>query len=245
MTVLAQLAADVMRFRGSAAANRLCELCVEKFAVEASALSLVLDGAHAGTVGASGATARRYDELAFTVGEGPCLSAITEGAPVLVSDLAADGAASRWPAYTSAVLELGGVRAVYAIPVMVAGQYVGTLGLFRAAPGPLSGTQGRGAVDAAVLAQLPLLDLFAASDRSRTGELAEVDELEATADADVRDLYALMRVDVSRATGVLVSQLDLEPAQALARLRAHAYTTGRSITEVAREVLDRRLRLEP
>ncbi len=40
---------------------------------------------------------------------------------------------------------------------------------------------------------------------------------------------------------MLVAQLEVEPAEALVRLRAHAYATGRSATDVARDILDRRL----
>ena len=58
------------------------------------------------------------------------------------------------------------------------------------------------------------------------------------------ELSALSRAEVSQATGMLVAQLDVEPAAALVRLRAHAYATGRSATDVARDILDRRLRLE-
>jgi hypothetical protein len=43
---------------------------------------------------------------------------------------------------------------------------------------------------------------------------------------------------------MLVAQLGVEPAEALVRLRAQAYATNRSATEVARDILDRRLRLE-
>jgi hypothetical protein len=43
---------------------------------------------------------------------------------------------------------------------------------------------------------------------------------------------------------MLVAQLEIHPADALVRLRAHAYATGRSATEVARDIVDRRLRLE-
>jgi hypothetical protein len=45
-------------------------------------------------------------------------------------------------------------------------------------------------------------------------------------------------------TGMLVAQLEVEPAEALVRLRAHAFATGRSATAVACDILDRRLRLE-
>ena len=58
------------------------------------------------------------------------------------------------------------------------------------------------------------------------------------------EFNALSRAEVSQATGMLVAQLEIEPAEALVRLRAHAYSTGRTATEVARDILDRRLRLE-
>jgi AmiR/NasT family two-component response regulator len=54
----------------------------------------------------------------------------------------------------------------------------------------------------------------------------------------------LSRAEVSKATGMLVAQLGVEPPEALVRLRAHAYATGRTPTDVARDILDRRLRLE-
>ena len=56
------------------------------------------------------------------------------------------------------------------------------------------------------------------------------------------EFNALSRTEVSQATGMLVAQLGVEPAEALVRLRAHAYATNRSATEVARDILDRRLR---
>ena len=55
---------------------------------------------------------------------------------------------------------------------------------------------------------------------------------------------AAMPVLVSQATGMLVAQLEVEPAGALVRLRAHVFAAGRSATDVACDILDRRLRLE-
>lgn len=43
---------------------------------------------------------------------------------------------------------------------------------------------------------------------------------------------------------MLVAQLEIEPAEAPVRLRAHAYATGRSVTDVAGDILERRLQLE-
>jgi hypothetical protein len=41
-----------------------------------------------------------------------------------------------------------------------------------------------------------------------------------------------------------VAQLAVGPAEALVRLRGHAYATGRSTTDVARDILAHRLHLD-
>jgi hypothetical protein len=44
---------------------------------------------------------------------------------------------------------------------------------------------------------------------------------------------------------MLSVQLAVTLPQALLRLRAHAYGSGRSLTEISQDVVDRRLRLDP
>jgi GAF domain-containing protein len=228
-----QLLAAVDGRRGVDAADRLCEACVVLFEVDAAAISLVFDGANTGTLGSSSEHARTCDELQFLLGEGPCLDSVTRRAPVLVIDLA-DPEEGRWPVYGPAMLDLQ-IRGVYAMPVVVAGEFVGALDLFRAQPGRLEESQLTGAVVAAELAGIPLLDLL-------DGDLhAAAADPHSDAWAE---LHTLSRAEVSQATGMLVAQLEVEPAEALVRLRAHAYSTGRSATEVARDILDRKLRLE-
>jgi hypothetical protein len=218
--------------RGIEAADRLCEACVMLFDVDAAAISLVFEGATSGTLGSSGGPARVYDELQFTLGEGPCLDSVTSQAAILVSDLA-NPDDNRWPFYGPAMLDLK-VRGISAIPVVLAGEYVGALDLFRAQPGVLEGEGMAGATLAAALASIPLLDLLDADLRAAANN--------PNSDAWA-ELSALSRAEVSQATGMLVAQLDVEPAEALVRLRAHAYASGRSATEVARAILDQRLRL--
>ncbi len=151
---------------------------------------------------------------------------------MLVDDLA-DRADVRWPGYTPAMLAHQ-VRSVYAMPVMVAGEYLGALDLFRVCPGPWGSEQQGGALVAAALAGLPMLDLL------DTELQAAVNDPGSSAWAE---LNVLSRAEVSQATGMLMAQLDLGAAEALVRLRAHAYATDRSATDVARDILDRRLRL--
>ena len=50
---------------------------------------------------------------------------------------------------------------------------------------------------------------------------------------------------VHQATGMISVQLDSDLTVAFVRLRAHAYFTGRRLSQVARDVVERRLRFEP
>jgi AmiR/NasT family two-component response regulator len=50
--------------------------------------------------------------------------------------------------------------------------------------------------------------------------------------------------DVNMATGMLAARLKIGLEDAFARLRAHAYSEGRSVLEVARDVLARRISLD-
>lgn len=233
VAIVEQLLAAVDGRRGVDAADRLCEVCVALFDVDAVAISLVFDGANTGTLGSSGERATEFDELQFTLGEGPCLDSVTRRAPVLVSDLS-DPADNRWPIYGPALLDMQ-IRGVHAVPIVVAGEYVGALDLFRARPGDLTAEHLGGAVVAAELAGVPLLDLLDADMHAAANDPGSNAWAE---------LNALSRAEVSQATGMLVAQLKVEPAEALLRLRAHAYATGRAATEVARDILERKLRLE-
>ncbi|HTI77560.1 MAG TPA: GAF and ANTAR domain-containing protein [Mycobacterium sp.] len=233
MAIHDQLLAAVDGRRGVEAADRLCEACVVLFDIDAAAISLVFDGAASGTLGSSGESARTYDELQFTLGEGPCLDSVALRSPVLVADLA-DPDNNRWPIYGPAMLSHR-IRGVFAMPVLVAGEHIGALDFFRAQPGQLESDHLAGAIVAAELAGVPMLDLM-------NDDLhAAVNDPESNAWAELHDLS---RAEVSQATGMLVAQLGVDPAEALVRLRAHAYATGRSSTDVARDILERRLKLE-
>jgi GAF domain-containing protein len=226
-----QLLAALGGRRGVEAADSLCSACVVLFDVDAAAISLVFDGVSSGTLGSSSAAARRYDELQFTIGEGPCLDSVTHRIPVLVVDLAEE---PRWPAYGPAMVAHN-IRSVYAMPIVIAAGFIGALDLFRAQPGELEGDALAGAIAAAELAGVTVLDLL------------DVDLQAALSDPNNdawAELNALSRAEVSQATGMLVAQLGVEPAEAIVRLRAYAFATGRSATDVARDIIERRLKLQ-
>jgi ANTAR domain len=219
--------------RGAAAADRLCQACVELLAVDGAAISLVLDGNPTGTFGCNDPTSRELDELQFTLGEGPGLDAVAQAAPILVSDLS-DAAERRWPAYTAAMLRAD-IAAVYTLPVAVANMPAGCLTLFRVRPGSLDPAELAGSLVVAEFAALPLLDVMS--------EAADAAVTEPGSNAWA-ELGVLSRVEVNQATGVLVAQLDIEPPDALVRLRAYAFAHDMSASDVARDVIEHRLRLD-
>ncbi|MEV4319579.1 ANTAR domain-containing protein [Actinocrispum sp. NPDC049592] len=49
------------------------------------------------------------------------------------------------------------------------------------------------------------------------------------------------RAEVHQATGMITIQLGITLAEALLRLRAHAYATGRTVSAVAADVVNRKL----
>ncbi len=215
-------------------ADRLCRACVQLLEVDGAAISVMLEGSSQGTVGSSGELSRRLDELQFTFGEGPCIDAVRRGGPVIAENLA-DPREQRWPVYTGAVVGLG-VRAVYALPIRLANSVVGALDLYRHRPGPLEADSRVGGVMAAELAVLPVLALLTAG-----ADLLAVPDSDAAWD----HLASLSRVEVYQATGMVMGQLDVGPAEALVRLRAHAFAHGLTAGEVAWSIVGRELSLEP
>lgn len=231
-------AAMVGRAPGAERADALCATCVGLFEVDGAAVSVVLDGRSSGTFGSSSESSRRMDEYQFTYGEGPCLDAVASATSVLVPDLDAPHE-QRWPVFRGALLE-DGVRGVFAVPIMVTSECVGALDLFRSRPGPLEGVALAGALLAAELATMPLLDLMTAAE--------DLDDPEDVSSGLAEQLAPFPaeadRVEVYQATGMLIAALDVDADEALVRLRAHAMATNQTASEVARAIIERRLMLE-
>lgn len=168
------------------------------------------------------------EELQFTLGQGPCGESVIAGGPILVPDLAEPEATGRWPVFAPAVVERG-VRGMFTFPVALGAAMVGVLSVYRAVPGPLTGGEIN---DGLALADIVLglaLD-------SRGGVAPDLDALLDTA-------IVSRRAEVHQAAGALAAQLGVSVADALARLRAHAYLSGRRVSDVAADIMAGLLRL--
>jgi ANTAR domain-containing protein/GAF domain-containing protein len=174
-------------------------------------------------------------ELQLTLGEGPCRDASASGGPVLASDLAEMQAVRRWPVFAPAARQAG-AAAIFAFPLQVGAIRAGVMGLYRERPGSLSAFQ---LGDALIFSDTATLLLLDAQDRA-TG-----DPIRQTGPGGQPADLALHRAEIDQATGMLTEQLGVGIADAFVRLRAYAYVNDLRLTDVARDIVARRLRLHP
>jgi hypothetical protein len=227
---------------GPESALAVCRACVAWLPMDGASITIMAGPDRQEPVCATGPTAARIDELQFSLADGPCVEAFTTGRAVLVSDIT-DPADGRWPVFASSAAETG-ARGMYVFPLRVGAARIGVLDCYRTRPGMLNDTELAGALRAADAAAWTLLDH---AERSIiVAEPVTDGSMAATQPGwDWFDGAALARAEIHQATGMLMAQARIGAREALAQLRAAAFSAGRSLAEVAIEVLDRRLRLDP
>jgi hypothetical protein len=208
--------------------DRLCQMCVAVTDTMGAGISLMTGDVTLGSIGTTNSVSARLEQFQYTFGEGPCVDAHREGRPVSEPDLAAP-VLSDWSAFTPAAVE-SGARAVFGFPIAIGTVRLGALTLYRDRPGPLSPTQHTDALLFADTAAEAIIEMQAAAPPGALGA-----EVEAGTN---------FRFVVHQAAGMVSVQIDNTVAAALIRLRAHAFATGRLLSDVAEDVVARRLRFE-
>ena len=61
---------------------------------------------------------------------------------------------------------------------------------------------------------------------------------------ETSEVGSWLSAEIYQAAGMVTVQLDVDITEALARMRAYAYAEERPLSEVARDIVARRLRLE-
>lgn len=189
---------------------------------------MLMDGdVRTGSLCSSNPTSARIEDLQYTLGEGPCVDAYQQHRPVLEPDLA-DPALPRWIAFTPLAVEAG-ARAVFGFPLSVGNAYLGALNVYRDEPGPLTLDQH---ADALVMAGIAAEAVMATQANAASDRFS----------AELKD-GGDFRFVVHQASGMVSVQLGVSVAEALLRLRAHAYAQDRPLTAVSEDIVARRLRL--
>jgi hypothetical protein len=207
--------------------EEICRLCIEMLGVSGAGISMVTPAGTRSVVFSSDDTSARIEDLQFTVGEGPCVDAVTFGRPVLVGDLANpdDVLVERWPQFMEGA-RLADVRAVFSFPLRIGAISIGALDLYSNEPLDVSENWLSSALMAADAVALALLLDTHLEGRS-------VDDF---------DVQSTFQVQVHQATGMVQVQLDMSAEDALLTLRARAFSSGRPLTEISSDVVSRRLR---
>lgn len=226
-------------------AARICRACVVGTAVDGAAISLLTASVHPETLAATDATAATLEDLQYTLGEGACIDAAVSGRPVLVSDIHDPVRTARWPMFAGAVAEQTSVRALFALPLQLGTINLGVLDLYRDTPGPLREPALSDVVAATDTATVLLLgrELVVRTDRDADGQPSHVRDTLNGTPYEVPDWDGLSdgRAEVHQATGMILAQLGIPAQDAFVRLRAYAFAHRRPVTEVARDVVARRL----
>jgi hypothetical protein len=193
--------------------------------IDGASVSVLAGPVSGHTVSASDEIATRLDELQFDLGEGPCWTALAHRVPVLM-DARAQG--PEWPTFRAAVANdpvTGNVGGLYAFPLAIGALDIGAIDLYTG--------------DSRMLAPELGSEASALADGAAWRVLRTI--LQDHAQPYDSESIGYSRREVHQATGMIVVQLGVTPEDAELLLRAHAFSGGRTVREVAKDVVARRL----
>jgi len=210
--------------RSFASRSSICKPFLQALPVNAAAVCTLGAPFGSETVGASNSMAAQFNELQFDLGEGPAWTALATRRPVLIDNFSTSKGTT-WPALMKASKH-SGVHAVYAFPLILGSLDIGAVSLFSNRSGGLSPAQ---ILDAEVLVNIAAVHVLR---RSLTFQ---------TLKSNREDNEGYSRRVVHQATGMVLAQLNLSAADALVIIHGHAFAHGRTVREVATDVVTRRL----
>ncbi|MER7864048.1 GAF and ANTAR domain-containing protein [Amycolatopsis japonica] len=207
--------------------DHVCAACRDAIGrIDAVGLTLIT-GTHARiSLAATGRMAQLGERWEFSLGEGPGLQAFRNRLPVLVPDLTDPEQIADWPVFAGEAAEWG-LRAVFAYPVLLGPSPVAVLTLYRGGTGALSPAGHR------------LAELHAGLAATLLGQAGR--DLTVIGDCDEVAMLTPQVSVVHQAVGMVMERHGLSADQAMAHLRAMAYTCRRPVDELAADVVQRRI----
>jgi GAF domain-containing protein len=155
--------------------------------------------------------------------QGPCLDAYSSGRAVQAN--AADSRA-RWPDFAPQARDAG-FQLMCAVPLRVRTDVIGALNLFRGSDEPFTGTEMAIAQAMAEMAAIGLIQERAVRERNLLAA-----QLQAALNS---------RVIIEQAKGMISEYLTMTVDDAFKLLRNYAHYHNRRLSEVASDVVDRRI----
>lgn len=173
-----------------------------------------------GTAAGSSERALELDRLEQAIGDGPCIRALREMAPVIIDDVTED---ARWPEY-SLVLAKANVYSSLGVPLEISADASAALNFFASKPGVFTADVYEKAVG------------FAAAAHSTLHLAVRIDKAENRAE----DLEAAMesRTAINLACGVIMAQNRCSQAEAMDILTKVSSNRNRKLRDVATELIE-------
>ncbi|HUP85369.1 MAG TPA: GAF domain-containing protein [Acidimicrobiales bacterium] len=166
------------------------------------------------TVAASDDRIAQMDHDQYATGEGPCITAATEGSVVRVPSVASE---TRWPDFVPRA-RIAGIASILSSPLHAASGPIGALNMYSRTPRAFGANE------------VGLASLIA---EQASGILIEAEEGPYGSNLGARLQTALhSRNLIALAQGVLIARTGDSAEQAYARLKLDARRTGRSVREV-------------
>jgi GAF domain-containing protein len=155
--------------------------------------------------------------------EGPCLDAFSTGLPLQAS---AASSRSRWPVFAQHASD-SGFQMMCAVPLRLRTDVIGAMNLFRATDEPFTDDEMDIAQAMAEMAAIGLIQERALRERSLLTE-----QLQAA---------LISRVVLEQAKGMAAEYLKITVDDAFQLLRSYARDRNRKLSDVARDVVDRKI----
>jgi GAF domain-containing protein len=167
---------------------------------------------------------REVDAIQYGIGEGPCITAATEGRTVRSGSL---GGAKLWPRFGPRVGRLG-VHSVLSLPLRVGVDVLGAMNIYAHA---------KDAFDERAVELGELFAVPAAISVLNARELAQARRLAAHLQSALTH-----RTIIDQALGIIMSRTGGSDAEAFDRLRAMSHTENKKVSAIAQAVVDEAVR---
>lgn len=196
------------------------------FGLDAAGITLANDRRELEVVVATSTETTLLELLQLESGTGPCVEAYASGSPVQADD--PDAMRARWPRFAEAA-ERAGFASVHSIPLRVRDTVLGSMNLFRTAPGALPERDV-----AAVRALTDVATLGILQQRSSDQAARAQEQLQRALDS---------RIVIEQAKGFLANTHQVHPDEAFRVLRRWARSNNVLLHDAARAVTERRVEI--
>jgi GAF domain-containing protein len=201
--------------------------CTVIVAATAGGLMLADPAGRLQLVASTDESAELVELMQLAAGAGPCLDCFATGRAVSVLDIERGGAP--WPDFRAAALEQG-YRSVYATPMKLRGQVIGTMNLFQASA---IGLNERDAAVVQALADVATIGVL--QQRIATESQVVAEQLQRALDS---------RVLIEQGKGALSQALGMTMDEAFVGLRTYSRNNNLPLNEVAAGVTRRAISAE-